>query len=134
MATAWAISGLAASTAFWMLAGDMFLPAAVPATVTLVTPSPASCSTCWGRWDSPLLWSSTTAIVATSLFARRRRSVGDATGAAGPGSSVRSLTFELRHACRELGPVANAGLAEHVRDAPLHGLPRQRQPRGDPAV
>ncbi len=55
----------------------------------------------------------------------------DAKGAPGPGSSVSSLTFELRHACRELGPVANAGLAEHVRDVPLDGLPRQEQPRGD---
>jgi hypothetical protein len=66
MATAWAISGLAASTAFWMLAGDMFLPAAVPATTTLVTPSPASCSTCWCRQNSPFAWPRSTTIVAMS--------------------------------------------------------------------
>jgi hypothetical protein len=41
---------------------------------------------------------------------------------------MRSLTFEFGDACREFGPVAHAGLAEHVRDVPLHGLPRQEEP------
>jgi hypothetical protein len=54
--------------------------------------------------------------------------VDDARGAADLGSSVSSLTFELGHASREPGPVANAGLPEHVRDVPLHGLPREEEP------
>src|SRR6266516_7809632 len=104
-------------------------------TVTLVTPSPASFSaSCWCRQNSPFARPSSTAIVAMSTPWRRRRSVDDARCAAGPGASVSSPTFELGHACRELGPVANAGLAEHVRDVPLDGLPRQEQLLGDLGV
>src|SRR5215813_8314929 len=108
----------------------------LPTTATLVTPSPASFwAACGRRQNSPLTWSSSTTIVATSApLARRRRSVADAKGAPGPRSSVNSLTFELRRTCGELGAVAHAGLAEHVGDVPLHGLARQVQPVGDLGV